>query len=159
MQIWAEPRRSALPICNYSQILYQFLTFTQNLKRSLCERIYLLLRFFSQTFYFDCYTLIFLLYSDLFADISKTASVAIRFRSRSTYLSSMINKTVAKVTSFFWRDNLPQSHLHLLRLFNSIYQTDPVCQADTMCICHNCRLSEYITHNKVGTFSSNSRKL
>ena len=35
MQIWAEPRRSALPICNYSQILYQFLTFTQNLKRSL----------------------------------------------------------------------------------------------------------------------------
>ena len=35
MQIWAEPRKSALPICNYSQILYQFLTFTQNLKRSL----------------------------------------------------------------------------------------------------------------------------
>ena len=35
MQIWAESRKSALPICNYSQILYQFLTFTQNLKRSL----------------------------------------------------------------------------------------------------------------------------
>ena len=34
MQIWAEPRKSALPVCNYSQILYQFLTFTQNLKRS-----------------------------------------------------------------------------------------------------------------------------
>ena len=34
MQIRAEPRKSALPICNYSQILYQFLTFTQNLKRS-----------------------------------------------------------------------------------------------------------------------------
>ena len=34
MQIWAEPRNAALPICNYSQILYQFLTFTQNLKRS-----------------------------------------------------------------------------------------------------------------------------
>ena len=34
MQIWAEPEKSALPICNYSQILYQFLTFTQNLKRS-----------------------------------------------------------------------------------------------------------------------------
>ena len=43
MQIWAEPRRSALPICNYSQILYQFLTFTQNLKRSrleIFERVY-----------------------------------------------------------------------------------------------------------------------
>ena len=37
MQIWAEPEKSALPICNYSQILYQFLTFTQNLKRSQIE--------------------------------------------------------------------------------------------------------------------------
>ena len=34
MQIWAGSEKSALPICNYSQILYQFLTFTQNLKRS-----------------------------------------------------------------------------------------------------------------------------
>ena len=35
IQIWAESGKPALPICNYSQILYQFLTFTQNLKRSL----------------------------------------------------------------------------------------------------------------------------
>ena len=35
MQIWAETGKAALPIRNYSQILYQFLTFTQNLKRSL----------------------------------------------------------------------------------------------------------------------------
>ena len=34
MQIWAETGKSALPIHNYSRILYQFLTFTQNLKRS-----------------------------------------------------------------------------------------------------------------------------
>ena len=34
MQIWAESGKSALPICNYSQILYQFLTFIQNLKRT-----------------------------------------------------------------------------------------------------------------------------
>ena len=34
MQVWAESGKSTLPICNYSQILYQFLTFTQNLKRS-----------------------------------------------------------------------------------------------------------------------------
>ena len=33
MQIWAESGKSALPICNYSQILYQFLAFTQNLKK------------------------------------------------------------------------------------------------------------------------------
>ena len=40
MQIWAESGKSALPICNYSQILYQFLTFTQNLKRSQKLRMY-----------------------------------------------------------------------------------------------------------------------
>ena len=39
MQIWAESGKSALPICNYSQILYQFLTFTQNLKRSRPSRL------------------------------------------------------------------------------------------------------------------------
>ena len=34
MQIRAEPEKSALSICNYSQILYQFFKFTQNLKQS-----------------------------------------------------------------------------------------------------------------------------
>ena len=42
MQIWAESGKSALPICNYSQILYQFLTFTQNLKRSLTIPFFLI---------------------------------------------------------------------------------------------------------------------
>lgn len=37
MQIWAESGNLALPICNYLQILYQFLAFTQNLKRSQCS--------------------------------------------------------------------------------------------------------------------------
>ena len=44
MQIWAESGKSALPICNYSQILYQFLTFTQNLKRSLYKETLLIFR-------------------------------------------------------------------------------------------------------------------
>ena len=44
MQIRAESGKSALPICNYSQILYQFLTFTQNLKRSLIIDEWLLLK-------------------------------------------------------------------------------------------------------------------
>ena len=34
MQIWAGSGTSALTICNYSQILYQFFKFTQNLKQS-----------------------------------------------------------------------------------------------------------------------------
>ena len=44
MQIWAESGKSALPICNYSQILYQFLMFTQNLKRSLLGIFLLMLQ-------------------------------------------------------------------------------------------------------------------
>ena len=51
MQIWAESGKSALPICNYSQILYQFLTFTQNLKRS---RKYRLLLYFAMVVWFPC---------------------------------------------------------------------------------------------------------
>ncbi len=34
IQTRAEPEKSALPICNYSQILYRFFEFTQNLKQS-----------------------------------------------------------------------------------------------------------------------------
>ena len=44
MKIWAESGKSALPICNYSQVLYQFLTFTQNLKRSLYKETLLIFR-------------------------------------------------------------------------------------------------------------------
>ena len=59
MQIWAESGKSALPICNYSQILYQFLTFTQNLKRSHKEyldayRISLVMELYNNKFV-SCY--------------------------------------------------------------------------------------------------------
>lgn len=56
MQIWAEFGKSALPICNYSQILYQFLTFTQNLKRS--QKLILQLTF--TRFCYFCDTQIFM---------------------------------------------------------------------------------------------------
>ena len=49
MQIWAEFGKSALPICNYSQILYQFLTFTQNLKRSLWFSDFMLFSYLKHT--------------------------------------------------------------------------------------------------------------
>ena len=58
MQIWAESGKSALPICNYSQILYQFLTFTQNLKRSPNKSSYIVyikfFKYFNQLFHFFC---------------------------------------------------------------------------------------------------------
>ena len=53
VQIWAESGKSALPICNYSQILYQFLTFTQNLKRSLFSFFLLRRNFVTGV---DCHT-------------------------------------------------------------------------------------------------------
>ena len=69
MQIWAESGKSALPICNYSQILYQFLTFTQNLKRSLqfpihsiytllfyLTKLYFYLPYYFPRFYFKIFT-------------------------------------------------------------------------------------------------------
>ena len=58
MQIWAESGKSALPICNYSQILYQFLSFTQNLKRSPNKSSYIVyikfFKYFNQLFHFFC---------------------------------------------------------------------------------------------------------
>ena len=58
MQIWAESGKSALPICNYSQILYQFLMFTQNLKRSPNKSSYIVyikfFKYFNQLFHFFC---------------------------------------------------------------------------------------------------------
>ena len=57
MQIWAETVKSALPIRNYSQILYQFLTFTQNLKRSRDLRLFIIHEYFFIVFFnnfFEC---------------------------------------------------------------------------------------------------------
>ena len=77
----------------------------------------------------------------------------------STYISSMIDQSVAEIASFFRRNDLPQSHLHLLRFFYIIHQTHAVRQPDTMCIRHNSRFSEYIPHDQIGALSSHSRKL
>ena len=54
MQIWAESGKSALPICNYSQILYQFLTFTQNLKRSPLPHKFVDFQIYATDFIFIC---------------------------------------------------------------------------------------------------------
>ena len=60
MQIWAEPEKSALPICNYSQILYQFLTFTQNLKRSRCLSFELPVKLFLLVQILRCCSLLYI---------------------------------------------------------------------------------------------------
>ena len=83
MQIWAETGKSALPIRNYSHILYQFLMFTQNLKRSRFLCTYrLLIKFYTQTMMFNInlrglhkiiYTLYYAL-SDILFLLTKTTA-------------------------------------------------------------------------------------
>ena len=57
----------------------------------------------------------------------------------------MVNKTMAEITAFFRRNDLPQSHLHLLRILDAVNQTDTVRQTDTVCVCHDRRFAKDIS--------------
>ena len=94
-----------------------------------------------------------------FADIRQTAFLAMRLRPRRTYVSSMVDKTVAEITALLRRNNLPERHLNLLRFLYIIYKADSVDQTDAMSIRHNSRLSEYISHDQIGALPSHSRQL
>ena len=71
----------------------------------------------------------------------------------------MYYKPVAEVTAFFGWNYLPQCHLHLLRLLYIVDKTYPVSKPYTVCIRHNCRLTEHISHYKISTLTSHTRKL
>ena len=58
----------------------------------------------------------------LSADIVQTALVAVRFRSCRTHSASVIDEAVAEVVAFFRRDDLPESHLNLFRIFFRFFQ-------------------------------------
>src|SRR5699024_1053328 len=75
-----------------------------------------------------------------------------------THISSMINQPMAEVTALLRRNDLPESHFHFFRLLDPVYQPDPVYQTDTMGIRNNRRLSEHISHDQIGAFSSNNRQ-
>ena len=94
-----------------------------------------------------------------FADIIETAAVTVRFCPRCTDFSSMIDKTVAEIIAFFRRDDLPESHFHLFRILHVMDKADAVGKADTVSICYNGRLAEYVTHDQVCAFSAHTGKL
>ena len=78
--------------------------------------------------------------------------------SSSTDFPSVIYKSVAEVTAFLGRDNFPESHFNFLRLLNVVYKSHSVYKSYAVSVSYNGRLAKNITHYKVGTFSSNSRK-
>ena len=59
----------------------------------------------------------------------------------------MINKAVAEVTSLLAGNDFPESHLYLLRVFDAVHESHPVCKADAMRVGYNRRLSKNIAHN------------
>lgn len=71
----------------------------------------------------------------------------------------MIDKTVAEIIAFFRRDDLPESHFHLFRILHVMDKADAVGEADTVSICYNGRLAEYVTHDQVCAFSAHTGKL
>ena len=85
----------------------------------------------------------------------QTALLTISF-SCGTYFSAMINKAVAEVASLLAGNDFPESHLYLLRVFDAVHESHPVCKADAVCIGNNCRLSKNIAHNQVGALSSDT---
>ena len=94
-----------------------------------------------------------------FADIIETAAVTVRLCPRCTDFSSMIDKTVAEIIAFFRRYDLPESHFHLFRILHVMDKADAVGKADTVSICYNGRLAEYVPHDQVCAFSAHTGKL
>ena len=66
----------------------------------------------------------------LCTDIVKAAFITIWFCTCCTDITSMINQTMAEVITFFWRNDFPQSHFYLLRIFYTIYQANTVRQTE-----------------------------
>ena len=68
----------------------------------------------------------------------------------------MHHKAVAQVAAFFGRDDLPQSHLHFLRLLDAIHKADLVAQPDAVGVGHNGRFAEHIAHEEVGALAADA---
>ena len=71
----------------------------------------------------------------------------------------MEHQSVTEITSLFGRDQFPQRHLYFFWIFYTVHQSNTVDQSDTVRICHDGRLPEYISHDQVGAFSPHSREL
>ena len=85
--------------------------------------------------------------SGLFADVIETAAVAVRLCPCCTDISSVVYKPVAEVIALFWRNDLPEFHFHFFRVLQVMDKADAVGKADTVSICYNGGLAEYVTHD------------
>ena len=61
----------------------------------------------------------------------------------------MHHKAVAKVAAFLRRNDLPQGHLHLLRLLNAVHKADLIAQPDAVGVGNDGGLAEHIPHDEV----------
>lgn len=127
MQIWAEPENRLCPFV-YSQILYQFLAFTQNLKRSP--------PFFRAYFhcFFSSFFILSLAFFCFFLDHIFTVSLALFqilsspfFQAFSQILSSPFFGSLSQILSspFFWP--YPRSYLHCFLGFIFSFFVSPPC--------------------------------
>ena len=94
----------------------------------------------------------------LSAYILQTAFITVRFRARRAHLPAVPDQPVTEIAAFLWRYDLPQCHLHFLWFFDVIHQPDPVTQTDAVRVRDDCRLSEYISHNKIRTLAPHPRQ-
>ena len=70
----------------------------------------------------------------------------------------MINKAVAEVASLLAGNDFPESHLYLLRVFDAVHESHPVCEADAVCIGDNGRFAVNIAADQIGGFPANAGK-
>ena len=61
----------------------------------------------------------------------------------------MHHEAVAQVAALLGRDDLPQGHLHLLRLLDAIHEADLVAQPDAVGVGDDGGLAEHIAHDQV----------
>ena len=71
----------------------------------------------------------------------------------------MIYQAMTEITPLLRGNQLPESHFYLLGVLAVVYQTHAVCKADTVGICHDSGLSEYVAHDQIGAFPAYARKL
>ena len=97
-----------------------------------------------------------ILHAFFFANVFQTASVTIGFGSCRADFSTVVNQSVAEIIAFFGRYDIPEGHFYLFRIFDIIYQSHAVYQADAVCIGDDGRFAKHITHDQICTFSAHS---
>ena len=92
------------------------------------------------------------------AYIIKDTFVTIRCSPCGTDSSSMVYQPVAEAVAFLRRYYFPQSHFDFFGIFDLVNKSDSVTKAYAVGVSYDSRLTEYIPHDKVCTFSADTGK-